>query len=153
MKFNGILIILLSVVMVSLFGVGCCCGGDSDFDFDDLEDFGEDYEETETKDKPEEIVIPDIPDTGGFETQTGYLSGPGSEQEFGLYANKDPLELTFSWDSGLDPYCHVRGRDHNDLGKFRLADGEIIELTGGGQFYITVGAYHGSGNWTCTYSN
>ena len=141
MKLNGILIILLGAAMVAFFGAGCCCGGggDTDFDFDELEDFGEELE--------------DIGDTGGMETQTGYISGPGTEQEFGLYANKDPLELTFSWDAGMDPYCQVLGMSRNPLGTFRLADGEVIELTGGGQFYIIVGSYSGSGNWTCTYTN
>jgi hypothetical protein len=140
MKLNGILLIILGAAMVAFFGIGCCCGGggDSDFDFDELEDFGEELE--------------DLGDTGGGETQTGYISGPGTEQEFGVYATKDPLELTFSWDSGMDPYCKVLGMNRNELGTFRLADGEIIELTGGGQFYIIVGSYSGSGNWTSTYS-
>ncbi|MCP4231803.1 MAG: hypothetical protein GY771_16870 [bacterium] len=142
MKLNGILLIILGAAMVAFFGIGCCCGGggDSDFDFDELEDFGEDLE--------------DLGDTGtgGTETQTGYISGPGTEQEFGVYATSDPLELTFSWDGGMDPYCKVLGMNRNPLGTFRLADGEIIELTGGGQFYIIVGSYSGSGNWTCVYS-
>jgi len=155
MRFNGILLIILGAATVAFFGIGCCCGGggDSDFDFRDLEDFGEELEETEITERPKEAEAPETFEIGGMRTQTGYITGPGNEQEFGVNAGDDNLELTFSWDSGLDPYCHVRGRDHNDLGKFRLADSDVIELTGGGQFYITVGAYNGSGNWTCIYMN
>lgn len=141
MRVKGILLILLGVAAIAFFGIGCgCCGGggdDTDFDFSELEDFGEDLEDL---------------GGGGMRTETGYIAGPGTEQEFGLNTTKSPLELTFSWDGGMDPYCTVLGMNRNELGTFRLADGEIIELTGGGQFYIIVGSYSGGGNWTCTFT-
>jgi len=147
MKLNGIFIILAGVAMVAFFGIGCgCCGGGGgdvdDFDFGDFTDELEDLED-----------LGDTGTTGGMETQTGYISGPGTEQEFGLYANSDYIEVAFDWDSGMDPYCKVLGMNRNELGTFPLADGEIIELTGGGQFYLIVGSYSGSGNWSCTYTN
>ncbi len=33
--------------------------------------------------------------------------------------------------------------DHNFLGEFRLADGNVVELNGGGLFYVAVGSYAG----------
>ena len=144
MRLNGILIILLGAAMVAFFGIGCgCCGGGGDDDFDTDEwDFGDlDFDEDFDTDTG-----------GGLETQTGYITGPGTEQEFGVNTSKSPLELTFSWDGGMDPYCRVLGMNRDELGTFRLADGEVIELTGGGQFYIIVYSVSGSGNWTCTYT-
>ncbi len=145
MRVNGILIVLLGIATVAFFGIGCgCCGGggdDTDFDFSDLEDFGDDLEDLGTTDTG-----------GGMSTENGSIAGPGTEQEFGVNTTKSPLELTFSWDGGMDPYCKVLGMDRNELGTFRLADGEVIELTGGGQFYLIVGSYSGGGNWTCTYT-
>lgn len=151
MKLNAVIVVSIGITIAAFFGVGCgCCGGGGDVD--DF-DFGKDYEETEKLKKPDEKATPDIPGTSGLQTQTGYIDGPGLEEEFSIYANKDPLELTFSWDQLLDdPYVKVLGRDRNELGTFRLKDGNVIELTGGGQFYIIVGTYIGFGNWTCTYS-
>jgi hypothetical protein len=84
-------------------------------------------------------------------TESGFISGPGEEDEFSLDTEYTSLKLTFYFSDVWDPYCKIYGMNHNPLGEFRLSDGNVIQLTGGGLFYVAVGSYAGGGHWRCEY--
>jgi hypothetical protein len=65
-----------------------------------------------------------------------------------LYTDNTNIDVTFSWPAGADFMVTVFGRSHNYLGEFNLLDGETINLTGGGQFYLAVHAVTDKGSWS-----
>ncbi len=49
-------------------------------------------------------------------------------------------------------HVEVIGQDGRTvLGNFDLDNGEIIQLSGGGTFYLTIYSNRGAGNWTCSW--
>ncbi len=88
-------------------------------------------------------------------TESGYLSGPGASYTFTVNAGSVKyLEVTFSWPRGAaDFWVRVVGQDGRTvLGNFDLDNGEIIQLSGGGVFYLTVYSNRGAGNWSASYA-
>jgi hypothetical protein len=86
-------------------------------------------------------------------TESGYLSGPGASNTFTVEAGSDTLiELLFYYPVGtVDFWVKVVGQDgYTILGDFDLDNGEIIQLMGGGTFYLTVYSKSGGGNWSAT---
>jgi len=92
---------------------------------------------------------------GGSITESGYLSGPGASYTFTINAGSvSYLEVPFTYPKGsVKFWVKVVGQDGNTvLGDFDLDNGEIIQLSGGGTFYLTVYSRTGAGNWSATYS-
>jgi hypothetical protein len=92
---------------------------------------------------------------GGGVTESGYLSGPGASYTFTINAgNVSYLEVPFTYPVGsVDFWVKVVGQDgYTVLGDFDLDNGEIIQLSGGGTFYLTIYSKSGAGNWSATYN-
>ncbi len=87
--------------------------------------------------------------TGDFYSKNGNIKKINDPEEFGLNLNSTSVDVEFFYPTGADFWVTVYGMDHNHLGTFRLDDGPVIELTGGGQFYIEVYSKDGTGEWSC----
>jgi len=86
-------------------------------------------------------------------TESGYLSGPGASNTFTVDAGDNILvELLFYYPVGsVDFWVKVVGQDgYTVLGDSDLDTGDLVQLMGGGTFYITVYSKSGSGNWSAT---
>jgi hypothetical protein len=86
-------------------------------------------------------------------TAEGYLGGPDDYDEFDLFARTDYIEVVFTWPESADFWVTVYGMNGDLLGDFRLADGEIIQLSGGGKFTLLITAESGGGNWWCEWED
>ncbi|MBN1882260.1 MAG: protein kinase [Deltaproteobacteria bacterium] len=99
---------------------------------------------------------PAVPlDAPGPLKEEGTLSGTGDSSEFTIDAGFDEyVEVYFTWPRGLaDIWVEVVGEDgYTVLGDFDLDDGEIIQLMGGGVFYLTVYSKDGAATWSAEYS-
>jgi uncharacterized protein involved in tellurium resistance len=84
---------------------------------------------------------------------SGHLVGPGDSCNWSIYANSNYLEVPFNYPKGsADFWVDVVGQDGRTLlGKFDLDNGAIIQLSGGGMFYLTIYSNRGAGNWSCTW--
>lgn len=134
---NKKLIILVAVgVVVGGFTLACC---------GDLFGGGE-------EDGGPDIDIPDIEIPGGPTVKSGTLVGPGDSESFDINTTKDYLEVTFTWPGNASFWVKVHGQTGDLLGDFDLANGEIIQLYGGGKFTLTIYSVTGSGPWTATYT-
>jgi len=92
---------------------------------------------------------------GGGITESGYLSGPGASYTFTINAgNVTYVEVPFTYPAGsVDFWVKVVGQDgYTVLADFDLDNGEIIQLSGGGTFYLTIYSRMGAGNWSATYN-
>ena len=80
----------------------------------------------------------------------GSLYGPGDACTWSIYSSVNTLNVTFSYPKGsVDYWVEVVGQDgYTVLGNFDLDNGEIIQLMGGGTFYLTIYSNRGSGNWS-----
>jgi len=80
----------------------------------------------------------------------GYLNGPGDYCDWSIYAQSDYIEVVFDYPVGsVDFWVEVVGEDgYTVLGDFDLDNGEIIQLMGGGMFYLTVYSNYGAGDWS-----
>ena len=101
---------------------------------------------------------PGAPPTGpvapGSHYEGGYLAGPGASYTFTVNAGSVTyLEVPFTYPVGsVDFWVKVVGQDgYTVLGDFDLDTGEVIQLSGGGTFYVTVYSKMGAGNWSATY--
>jgi hypothetical protein len=90
----------------------------------------------------------------GAITESGYLNGPGSSFVFPVNAGADEyVDVTFTYPKGtVDFWVTVTGEDGSALGNFDLDNGEVIQLMGGGTFWLTIYSVTGMGNWSATYS-
>jgi hypothetical protein len=94
------------------------------------------------------------PTAPGSHYEGGYLAGPGASYTFVVNAgNNTYIEVPFTYPVGsVDFWVKVVGQDgYTVLGDFDLDNGEIIQLSGGGTFYVTVYSKMGAGNWSATY--
>lgn len=87
--------------------------------------------------------------SGDYHTKSGNIKNTNDTEEFGIDLNSGDVDVTFDYPVGADFWVTVYGMNHNHLGTFRLDDGEVIELTGGGQFYLEVYSKSGTGEWSC----
>ena len=93
-------------------------------------------------------------DPGSYR-ESGYLTGVGDSNDFTVNAGSDTfVEVFFIWPMGLaDFWVRVVGEDgYTVLGDFDLDEGEIIQLMGGGTFYLTVYSKSGEGDWSAEYT-
>jgi len=101
---------------------------------------------------------PLIPDTTGLPPgsvrEVGFLEGSGDFKTFIVNAHMDYVEITFTYPAvGVDFWVEVLGEDgKSELGDFDLDNGEIIQLIGGGVFYVKIYSKEGSGEWSAMYS-
>jgi hypothetical protein len=94
------------------------------------------------------------PTTPGSHTEGGYLSGPGASYTFTVNAGSNNfLEVPFTYPKGQASFwVRVVGQDGSTvLGDFDLDKGEVVQLMGGGTFYLTVYSKTGAGNWSAKY--
>jgi len=97
---------------------------------------------------------PPGPVAPGSHYESGYLAGPGASYTFTINAGDITyLEVPFTYPVGsVDFWVKVVGQDgYTVLGDFDLDNGEIIQLSGGGTFYVTIYSKMGAGNWSATY--
>jgi len=93
------------------------------------------------------------PTEGSF-TESGYLDGPEDSYTFTLDAGTDTfVELPFEYPKGsADFWVKVVGKDGvTVLGEFDLDEGEIIQLSGGSVFFVTIYSKDGEGSWSTDY--
>jgi predicted secreted protein len=83
----------------------------------------------------------------------GYLVGPGDSCNWSIYANSNYVEVPFNYPKGsADFWVKVIGQDGRTvLGNFDLDNGSVIQLSGGGTFYLTIYSNRGTGNWSCSW--
>jgi hypothetical protein len=114
--------------------------------------------EGETPAAPLTPKFPPFPDKKtlppGAILEKGYLSGASDFKTFIVNAQIDYIEVSFSYPKGAaDFWVKVVGEDGIEvLGDFDLDNGEIIQLMGGGTFYLKVYSKEGAGNWSAVYS-
>ncbi len=99
-------------------------------------------------------TVPGGPVAPGSHYEGGYLAGPGASYTFTVNAGSVTyLEVPFTYPAGsVDFWVKVVGQDgYTVLGDFDLDNGEIIQLSGGGTFYVTIYSNSGAGNWSATY--
>jgi len=89
---------------------------------------------------------------GNTTTYAGVLRGVNDSNKFDVFTEKDKLEVEFDWPDDSSYYVKVLGTTGNELGDFDLAEGKVIELTGGGKFSLVVYSKKGEGPWTATYT-
>lgn len=82
---------------------------------------------------------------------SGTLS-KGDTSSFTVTAQGNPEDWVFTWPAGASYFVKVLGKTGKKLGDYDLDDGDIITLTGGGQFTLKVYSKKGSGRWTATRS-
>ncbi len=89
----------------------------------------------------------------GTNLENGFLSGPGEFRTFIVNAKVNYVEVTFSYPKGTaDFWVKVISEDGIEvLGDFDLDNGEIIQLTGGGTFYLKIYSKEGAGSWSAVY--
>jgi len=103
---------------------------------------------------PAPVQPPMGPVAPGSHYEGGYLAGPGASYTFTVNAGSVTyLEVPFTYPAGsVDFWVKVVGQDgYTVLGDFDLDAGEVIQLSGGGTFYVTVYSKMGAGNWSATY--
>ena len=89
------------------------------------------------------------------ESRIGTLRAPGDTHTFTVDAGSDELvELLFTYPKGsADFWVKVVDEDQTTvLGDFDLDNGVIIQLIGGGVFYISVYSRGGAGDWRVEYA-
>ena len=82
---------------------------------------------------------------------SGVVNSDSDWDVIDLYTDNVDIDVMFTWPSGADFIVTVFGLSHNFLGEFHLLEGEAINLTGGGQFYLAVHATNDKGNWAASW--
>jgi hypothetical protein len=85
------------------------------------------------------------------ESASGNVGGDRDWDIIDLYTDNTDIDVVFAWPQGADFMVTVFGRDQNYLGEFNLLNGETINLTGGGQFYLAVHCLNSTGAWTASW--
>lgn len=89
---------------------------------------------------------------GSTTNLSGVLRGVNDSNKFDIFTEKQQLSITFTWPKGAEYHVKVHGMSGDELGDFNLNDGEIIDLSGGGKFSLTVYSRSGEGAWSGTYT-
>jgi hypothetical protein len=102
--------------------------------------------------------FPPFPDESklprGSILEKGSLSGTGDFKTFIVNAKDDYVEVSFSYPKGaVDFWVRVIGEDGIEvMGDFDLDNGEVIQLVGGGTFYLKVYSKDGAGDWSAVFN-
>lgn len=89
---------------------------------------------------------------GKTTTLSGTLRGVNDSNKVSIFLNDNAVSVIFTYPSGSDFGVKVLGMSDNELGDFRLNEGDTIDLSGGGKFTLIVYSRGGSGPWTATYT-
>jgi hypothetical protein len=90
----------------------------------------------------------------GFEgSVSGYIVDNTDEDEFAILADSSDIDVVFDWPTGAVFWVTVYGRDHNELNEFDLTEGDTINLTGGGLFFLEVFSTSGYGAWAADWTD
>jgi hypothetical protein len=90
----------------------------------------------------------------GFEgSVSGYITDNTDEDEFAILADSRDIDVVFDWPAEAVFWVTVYGREHNELAEFDLTEGDTINLTGGGLFYLEVFSTSGYGAWAADWSD
>ena len=84
---------------------------------------------------------------------SGYIKDNTDEDEFAVLADSSDIDVIFDWPAGTEFWVIVYGRDHNELEDFDLTEGDTINLTGGGLFFLEVYSVSGIGAWAAEWSD
>ncbi len=84
---------------------------------------------------------------------SGYIKDNTDEDEFAVLADSVDIDVIFDWPAGTEFWVTVYGRDHNELEDFDLTEGDTINLTGGGPFFLEVYSVSGIGAWAAEWSD
>ncbi len=115
-------------------------------------------DEVESPKFPEETPPIELPDIAklppGVSMEKGYLSETGSFKTFIVNAEIDYVEVTFTYPIGkVDFWVKVLSEDgRSTLIDVDLDDGNIIQLMGGGIFYVKIYSKDGVGEWSAIYN-
>jgi len=82
---------------------------------------------------------------------SGNVDGKADWDCFGLYTEDQSIDVVFTWPRNADFMVTVFGRDQNYLGEFHLREGNTINLTGGGQFFLLVHCLNSTGAWSASW--
>lgn len=82
---------------------------------------------------------------------SGSVSSDSDWDVIDFYTDSKDIDVVFAWPQGQDFMVTVCGRDQNYLGEFHLLEGDTINLTGGGQFYLLVHCLNGKGAWSASW--
>ena len=106
---------------------------------------------TTTTPEPEvgKVIKTKVGSTSNF---SGVLRGVNDSNKFDIFTEKQQLSITFTWPKGTEYHVKVHGMSGDELGDFNLNEGEIIDLSGGGKFSLTVYSRSGEGPWSATYT-
>lgn len=77
----------------------------------------------------------------------GVLKDTKTEEYFTIYTEQDEIDVVFSFPEDADFWVVVRGQSGEILGDFSLVEGNIVNLTGGGQFSLIIYSQEGVGEW------
>jgi hypothetical protein len=85
---------------------------------------------------------------------SGYIPDNADEDEFAVLADSKSVDVVFDWPDGAAYWVTVYGRSHNELGKFNLLEGDTINLTGGGLFYLEIISKDDTaGDWSASWED
>lgn len=84
---------------------------------------------------------------------SGYIKDNTDEDEFAVLGDSADIDVIFDWPAGAEFWVIVYGRDHNELGDFDLTEGDTVNLTGGGLFFLEVYSVSGIGAWAAEWSD
>ena len=82
---------------------------------------------------------------------SGNIGGDTDWDVIDFYTDVKDIDVVFTWPQGQNFMVTVCGRDQNYLGEFNLLEGDTINLTGGGQFYLLVHCLNGTGAWSASW--
>ena len=82
---------------------------------------------------------------------SGNVGGDTDWDIIDFYTDSSDIDVVFTWPQNADFMVTVFGRDQNYLGEFSLLDGDTINLTGGGQFYLAVHCLNSTGAWSASW--
>jgi len=83
---------------------------------------------------------------------SGYIWDTSEVDKINIYTEEDPTNVVFTFDD-FQLWATVKDGSGNALGEFYLPDGDVITLSGTGDFIIEVYSKGGSGNWECVALN
>lgn len=89
---------------------------------------------------------------GKTTTYTGNLRGTNDSNRFEIFTHDKDIDVKFTYPAGATFGVKVIGMAGDELGEFKLPEGDVINLTGGGKFTLVVFSLNGSGKWTATYT-
>ncbi|MFC1887862.1 hypothetical protein ACFLYK_03535 [Candidatus Cloacimonadota bacterium] len=86
------------------------------------------------------------------EPGNGYIGDIYEIDTIKIYTEDDPTYVVFTFDE-FQLWAKVRGSSGAVLGEFYLPDGDVITLSGTGDFIIELYSKSGSGDWKCEAMN